>query len=114
MCILVLILEMKYGGNAYSCQWITSDRYICLALNTSLRSHSPFPDDLVGVFGHMIVTDHVIHTGQSFVHILLQSLQILSLLMNRDYGVLQLHQTALKRGQDGHLEESKHIHGFIH
>lgn len=64
---------------------------------------SPLSDDLVCVFGHVVVTDDMIHAGQSFVHVLLQSLQVLRLFVDRDDGVLQLHQTALERRQDGDL-----------
>lgn len=48
----------------------------------------------------MVVTDDVIQAGQSLLHILLQALQVLCLFVDRDDGVLQLHQTALKGGED--------------
>lgn len=51
----------------------------------------------------MVVADDVIHARQSFVHVLLQPLQVFRLLVNRDDGVLQLHQAALERRQDGDL-----------
>lgn len=67
------------------------------------RRSSPLPDDAVRVFGHVVVADDVVHAGQGFVHVLLQPLQVLRLFVDRDDGVLQLHQTALKRRQDGNL-----------
>lgn len=51
----------------------------------------------------MVVTDDVVQAVKSFVHVLLQSLQVLRLLVDWDDGVLQLHQAALERGQDGNL-----------
>lgn len=62
--------------------------------------NSPFLDDLLRVLGHVVVTDDVIQAGQGLLHILLQALQVLCLFMDRDDGVLQLHQTALKGGED--------------
>lgn len=62
--------------------------------------NSPFLDDLLCVLGHMVVTDDVIQAGQGLLHVLLQALQVLCLFMDRDDGVLQLHQAALKGGQD--------------
>lgn len=62
--------------------------------------NSPFLDDLLCVLGHMVVTDDMIQAGQGLLHILLQALQVLCLLVDRDDGVLQLHQTALKGGED--------------
>lgn len=59
----------------------------------------------------MVVTDDVIHAGQSFVHVLLQPLQVLCLFVDRDDGVLKLHQTALKRRQDGDLREGERFKG---
>lgn len=62
--------------------------------------NSPFLDDLLCVLGHVVVTDDVIQAGQGLLHILLQALQVLCLFVDRDDGVLQLHQTALKGGED--------------
>lgn len=56
----------------------------------------------------MVVADDVIHARQSFVHVLLQPLQVFRLLVNRDDGVLQLHQAALERRQDGDLLGKKY------
>lgn len=55
----------------------------------------------------MVVADDVVHAGQSLVHVLLQTLQILCLFVDRDDGVLQLHQATLERGQDGDLSEGE-------
>lgn len=51
----------------------------------------------------MVVTDDVVHAGQGLVHVLLQTLQVLCLFVDRDDGVLQLHQATLERRQDGDL-----------
>lgn len=73
--------------------------------NTSQKATAaPLSDDPVRVFGHVVVTDDVIHAGQSLVHVLLQTLQVLRLFVHWDDGVLQLHQATLERGQDGHLQ----------
>lgn len=62
--------------------------------------NSPFLDDLLCVLGHMVVADDVIQAGEGLLHVLLQTLQVLCLLVDRDDGVLQLHQAALKGGED--------------
>lgn len=67
---------------------------------------SPLPDDPVGVLGHVVVADDVVHARQGLVHVLLQTLQILRLLVDGDDGVLQLHQAALEGRQDGDLRGS--------
>lgn len=64
---------------------------------------SPFSDDPVCVFGHVVITDDVIHAGQGLVHVFLQTLQVLCLFVYRDDGVFQLHQTALEGRQDRNL-----------
>lgn len=74
---------------------------------------SPLPDDPVCVFGHVVVADDVVHAGQSLVHVLLQTLQILCLFVDRDDGVLQLHQATLERGQDGDLHRARTRSGQV-
>lgn len=51
----------------------------------------------------MVITNDVVHAGQSLVHVFLQTLQVLRLFVHRDDGVLQLHQTTFEGRQDGNL-----------
>lgn len=74
---------------------------------------SPLSDDPVSVFGHVVVTDDVVHAGQSLVHVLLQTLQILCLFVDWDDGVLQLHQATLERRQDGDLSGREFRHQLV-
>lgn len=55
----------------------------------------------------MVVTDDVIQAGQGLLHILLQALQVLRLFVDGDDGVLQLHQTTFKGGEDRNLHAKR-------
>lgn len=71
--------------------------------------NSPFLYDLLCVLSHMVVTDDMIQAGQGLLHILLQALQVLRLFVDRDDGVLQLHQTTFKGGEDRNLHTKREI-----
>lgn len=92
-----------WGGKGRCNSFIPHSSHIRPPPHANLAPPSPFLDDLVGLLGHVVVADDVVQAGQGLVHVLLQPLQILRLLVHGDDGVLQLHEAALERRQDGHL-----------
>lgn len=117
----ILVQSPRRPETQKSKNYDTSDVF-CIwskSTNTSQKATAaPLSDDPVRVFGHVVVTDDVIHAGQSLVHVLLQTLQVLRLFVHWDDGVLQLHQATLERGQDGHLQgrenDFKNVKNIFH